>query len=201
MIYLIGVNRCRAQRKKRGENTTDSQREFQSVIESVIQSIDPGLLAEEDHPDYLFEADADSVLLEIAKAHRIEDRHVFVDPSRAEREAIGYRSSKRIGDIHPPWPNGSKVARAHEIAHHFHKREEFWLAGLQDFLHTDILLACGWGHIESFSALLARKGVICSVWANRIGACPSDLRFDDAVRQYIKDNPAEFNNPSCPCLR
>jgi len=41
MVYLIGVDHVRAQRKKRGVDLTDCQRMFQSVLESTIQSTDP----------------------------------------------------------------------------------------------------------------------------------------------------------------
>jgi len=200
MVYLIGVNHIRTQRKKRGEGMTDSQRKYQSAVASVIQSNDLSLLAEEDHSDYLFEADADSILLEIAKTHQIDDRHLFIDPGRYERGVIGYRSSKRIGEIRPDWPDGSVVNLAHMIVHQFPKREKLWFQKLQNYLERDILFVCGWGHIESFAALLASKEVTYSVLENHIGALPKELTTDDFARRYIKNHPTEFNNPNCPCL-
>jgi len=62
MIYLVGVDH-RAQRKKREDEMTDCQREFESVVESAMQSIQLGLLAEEDHPDFLSRDEKDSILL------------------------------------------------------------------------------------------------------------------------------------------
>jgi hypothetical protein len=200
MVYLIGVDHVQAQRRKRGGELTDCQREFQSVVESAILSINPELLAEEDHPDFLSGPDvphekvADSILLEISKAHGIEDRHRFVDPSQAERELIGYQ--ELCG------PDANEVPyRAHWIIRQFPKREKFWFGKLQNSLDKDILFVCGWGHIGSFNTLLARKGVTFFVWADKIGACSSDFTFYDAIRNYIKDHPEEFNNPNCPCLR
>jgi|CZKF01.1.fsa_nt_gi hypothetical protein len=192
MVYLIGVDHVRAQRRKRGEELTDCQREFQSVVESAIRSIDPCLLAEEDHPEFLSRDGADSILLGIAMAHRIKNRHRFVDPNDTERERIGYRA------LYGP-PYEAVLTSAHEITHQFPKREEFWFGKLQDIIDRDILFVCGWAHIESFSALLTRKEVSFSVWANKIGACLSDLEFDDKVRKHIKDNPEEFNSPKCFC--
>jgi hypothetical protein len=151
MIHLIGVNHERAQRKKRGVDLTDCQRQFQSVVESAIHSIHPYLLAEEDHPDFLSGPDvpsekvSDSILLEIAKVHQIEDRHLFADPNQAKRMEIGYR------ELYGP-PYDAVLNSAHQIMHQFPKREEFWFRNLQSSLDGEILFVCGWGHIESFSA-------------------------------------------------
>jgi hypothetical protein len=170
------------------------------VVENAIQSIHPGLLAEEDHPDFLsgpavLPANvSDSILLEIAKAEGIEDRHRFVDPNVAEREGIGYL------ELHGD-PYDAVPSRAQEIIFQFPKREEFWLRKLEDALNEDILFVCGWGHIESFTALLLAKGVRHSVWADRIGTDPAALEFDTKVRKYIRDNPTKFNNPNCFCRR
>jgi len=193
MIYLIGVNHDLAQRRKRGEDMTDCQRTFHSVVESAIQSIHPGLIAEEDHPDFLLEKDADSILLEIARSNGIEDRHRFVDPNRDERKKIGYDISQCISK--------SVQGMAHLIACHYPKREKFWLQNLQDSLDKDILFVCGCGHIESFEELLARNGINCSVLANRIGASPTEIALHDNAWRYIRDNPVEFCNPTCLRLR
>ncbi len=194
MIYLIGADHKHAQRRKCGEPLTECQLYFRSVVESAIQSVNPGLLAEEDHRDYLSRAGADSILLEIATARQIADRHRLVDPNDAERERIGYR------ELNGP-PYEAVAYRAHEIMHQFPKREEFWLGKLLDYLNGEVLFVCGWGHIESFTALLARKGVSYSILANKIGACPADLEFYDGVRQYIKDNLERFDDPDCFCIR
>ncbi len=193
MVYLIGVNHDRAQRRGYGQDLTDCHRRFRSVVESAIQSIHPCLLAEEDHPDFLSEYGADSILKSIADSLGSRIGHRFVDPGRAEREELGYRSQRRISEICPSWPNGYVVARAHEIAHHFRKREGFWLQKLEDSLENDILFVCGWGHVESFRGLLTSKGVASSILARAIGILPSRFKFDKAVREYIRDCPAEFN--------
>lgn len=194
MIFLIGLDHLRAQRNKCGEDLTDCQRKFQFVIESTIQLTDPGILAEEDHPDFLLRDGYDSILLKIAKAHRIEDRHRFIDPNDAEREKIGYRQLNG-----PPWeeiPN-----RAHEIMHQFPKREEFWLQKLKGSLDSKILLVCGWGHVESLQALLVKERMGHSIRELAIGVLPSTLKNYRAVRRYIEDHPTEFNKLNCFCLR
>ena len=193
MIYLVGVDH-RAQRKKREDDFTDCQREFQAVVESGVQSIQAGLVAEEDHPDFLSRDGKDSILLEIATVHGIGDRHQFIDANDAERERIGYRSQFGFGRDRVP-------AMAHEIMHHFPKREKFWLSKLQDTLHEDVLFVCGWGHIESFTALLMKAEVGYSVRADKIGADQCELEFYGEVRRYIKDNLAWLDNSKCFCSR
>jgi len=188
MVYLIGVDHKRAQRKKRGVNLTDCQREFQSVVLSAIQSIDFSLLAEEDHPEFLSRDGADSILIDIAVAHRIESRHRFIDPNDAERESIDYQRLNGPPDV-------EVQNMAHEIMYQFPKREKFWLRKLQRSLDSNILFVCGWGHIESFTALLAKKRVDYYVLADKIGASQSEIEFVDEVRKYIKDHPKDFNNP------
>jgi hypothetical protein len=193
MVYLIGVHHERAQRRKRGADLTDCQREFRSLVESAIQSVRPSLLAEEDHPDFLSKDGADSILLEVATAHRIENQHRFVDPNQAQREQIGYDPPRGFGPDRVP-------AMALEIVLHFPKREEFWVRELRDYLQRDTLFVCGWGHIESFSSLLAKEGVSVSVLANKIGACPCDIEFDREVRQYIKDNAGWLDSRKRQCF-
>jgi hypothetical protein len=200
MVYLIGVDHINAQRKKRGAELSDCQLKFRIAIEATIESLDPSLLAEEDHPDFLSGPDvppdniSDSILLEIAKVKGIENRHRFVDPNDAERERIGYRQLNG-----PPWD--AVLNRAHEIMHQFPIHEEFWLQKLQGSLDSNVLFVCGWGHIESFTAQLTTKGVGCYVWADKIGANTPDLKFDVKVRKYIKNHRTEFNKSDCSCLR
>jgi len=198
MIHLIGVNH-RAQRRMRGKGVTDCQREFQALVESSIKSIHFDLLAEEDHPDFLSGPDvssekvADSILLETAKAHGIEDRHRFVDPSRVERKRIGYDVSRCISK--------SVQGVAHLIVCHYPKREEFWLRKIQSSLRNDVLFVCGGGHIESFTTLLARENANYRVLKDRIGALPCEIKLHEEARKYIRDNPAEFKNPNCTRMR
>jgi hypothetical protein len=189
MIYIIGVDHNRAQRKKRGEDLTECQREFQSVVELAIQSIQPGLIAEEDHPEFLSADRAESILLEIANARGLKSLHRFVDPNKDDRRRIGYDISRCIST--------SVQGLAHLIVCHYPKREDFWFRNLQGSLDKDILFVCGWGHTESFTALLAGYRVSYSVLADRIGAQPTELEHDDMARRYVKDNPLEFKNPIC----
>src|SRR5208282_6917970 len=94
MIHLIGVDHFKAQRRKRSLDLTDIQRHYQSVVESAVASIRPDLLAEEDHPGYLSEDDAESILLPIAQSHAI--RHLFVEADRATQKKLGYKTVDMI---------------------------------------------------------------------------------------------------------
>jgi hypothetical protein len=163
-------------------------------VESAIQSIDPVLIAEEDHPDFLLNDGAESILLEVATARQIEKRHRFADPNQAQREQIGYNPPLGLGRDRVP-------AMAQEILFHFPKREKFWLCKLRDSLHNNILFICGWGHIESFSSLLAREAVSVSVLATKIGARPCDLEFEREVMHFIHENAEWLNSRKRSCLR
>lgn len=198
MVYLIGVNHLRVQRRYLGHELSAFHERYKWVVESAIKLYGPELLAEEDNVEFL-PTEADSILLEIADTYSIG--HRFIDPDSAERRKIGYCSQREISEMCPNWPSGSGVARAHEIAHHFPKREQFWLRKLRDSLNSEVLFVCGWGHIESFRALLAREGVAYSIIENNIGATPSELENDKNLRQYIRANVNEFGGHNCICQR
>ena len=201
MIYLIGTEHS-AQRKALGTELSACQLAFKWVVQCAIESVRPGAVAEEDHPDFLWKKHPcsslkeplESILESVAGAQQPKVEHRFVDANETEREEIGYRP--RYGPDMVP-------SMAHEIMHHFPKREEFWLGKLEDLLNTetDILFICGWGHIESLRELLTRRKIESSVLTTGIGATPETLQIDQLARNYIKDNPTVFNNPNCFCLR
>jgi hypothetical protein len=68
-IYLIGVEHD-VQRKTQNEVPTGCQVDFQSAVESAIQSIRPVLVAEEDHPDFLSMHGKESILQLVASAQQ-----------------------------------------------------------------------------------------------------------------------------------
>ena len=199
MIYLIGCEHF-AQRKVSGAELSACQLAFRWTVQCAIESVQPAAVAEGDHRDFLWKKHPgsssreplESILESIAGAQQPKIKHRFVDANEAEREEIGYRRSGGPDIVQP---------LAHEIVHHFPKREEFWLRKLEDLLNneTDVLFICGWGHIESFRELLTSRGIESSVLATGIGATPETLQIDVLVRNYIKNHSAEFNRPSCPC--
>jgi hypothetical protein len=95
MIHLLGVNHL-VQRFKAPPGPaegnlsfSDDQIKFKDAVERAIRELKPDLLAEEDNQECLDKAGAISILRAIHKLVGI--RHEFVDPSKRERRAKGYR--------------------------------------------------------------------------------------------------------------
>ncbi len=197
MIHLIGVDHFKAQRKKRGLDLTDIQRHYQSVVESAITSLSPDLLAEEDHPSYLSEDGAESILQPIAQSHGIP--HLFIEADRPMRMKLGYKDFDAIYCLLIPKGNPSgTVASAHKIAHQFPIRERFWLTELNRTAANNVLLICGDLHLTTFTNLLAAEGIPCKIVAERIGVDHSTDSEYEAFR-YAEDHNM-FGETNCFCL-
>jgi len=208
MIYLIGVNHDQAARNICGQDLTDCQQQFQSVVESAIESIHPDLLAEEDHPDWLLKAKSESILLAIANKNQPRIGHIFVDPNDCGRKAIGYKrweqiiGLKEINSLLIQDNNERELdnlARAHEIAHQFPIREQFWLAALRRKAANNILFVCGDIHIYTFTSLLANERIAFSVFVKGIGVNSSNNVEYNALT-YAQNNNM-FGITDCFCLK
>jgi hypothetical protein len=197
MVHLIGVDHFKAQRKKRGLEPTELQRQYQAIVESAIQSLHPDLLAEEDHPSYLSEDGAESILLPIAQSHGI--RHFFVEADRATRMKLGYKDFDMIYRllISKGNPSGT-VASAHKIAHQFPIRERFWLTQLNRTAANNVLLICGDLHLKTFTTMLSAEGIPYNIFAERVGVDDSTDPEYEAFR-YAQDRNM-FGDTNCFCL-
>jgi hypothetical protein len=197
MIHLIGVDHFKAQRKKRGLDLTDIQRHYQSVVESAIASIGPDLLAEEDHPSYLSEDDAESILLSMARSHGVP--HLFVEADRATQKKLGYKTVDMIKALLIARGDGSAIAAsAHKIAHQFPIRERFWLKELNRTAANHVLLICGDLHLTTFTHLLAAEGISYSILAERVGVDAANDPEYQALK-YAQDRNM-FGETNCFCL-
>jgi len=197
LIHLIGVDHFNAQRKKCGLELTELQRQYQTTVESAIQSIRPDLLAEEDHPSYLSEDEAESILQPIAQSHAIP--HLFIEADRATQKQLGYKTVDVIkalliarGD------HSATAASAHKIAHQFPIRERFWLTELNRTAANNVLLICGDLHLTTFTHLLAAEGIPYNTFAERIGVDPATDPEYEALR-YAQDHNM-FGETICFCL-
>jgi len=198
MIHLMGVDHARAQRKQRGLEPTDIQRHYQSLGESAIESIHPDLLAEEDHPSYLAEDGAESILLAIAKSHGI--RHAFVEADRATQMALGYKNVDMLQSLLNAAGTPSKqVALAHKLAHQFPILERYWLQQLGKIPANNILLVFGDLHFTTVTALFAAEGIPCNIFAERVGIDPANDPEYEAF-EYAKENNL-FGHTDCFCLK
>lgn len=197
MVHLIGADHFRAQRKIRGLNPTEIQRYYQSVVESAVQSIQPELLAEEDHPSYLSGDGAESLLLPIAQSHGI--RHLFVEADRATQRKLGYKSVDVIKELLIARGDPSAIAAsAHKIAHQFPIRERFWLAEIGKTAAGKVLLVFGDLHLTTLTALLASEGIPYSIFAERVGVDTANDPEYEAL-QYAKERRM-FGKSDCFCL-
>lgn len=197
MIHLIGVDHFKAQRKKRGLELTDMQRHYQSVVESAIASIHPDLLAEEDHPSYLSEDDAESILQPMARSHGIP--HLFVEADRAMQKKLGYKTVDMIKALLIARGDGSATAAsAHKIAHQFPIRERFWLTEVNRTAAKNVLLICGDLHLTTFTNLLAGEGMPYNILAERVGVDAANDPEYQALK-YAQDQNM-FGETNCFCL-
>ncbi len=197
MIHLIGVDHFKAQRKRRGLELTELQRQYQAIVESAIQSLHPDLLAEEDHPGYLSEDGAESILQPIARSHGIP--HLFVEADRATQKKLGYKTVDMIKELLMARGDCSATAAsAHKIAHQFPIRERFWLTGLSKTAAANVLLICGDLHFTTFTNLLAAEGIPYSILAERVGIDTANDPEYLALR-YAQDNNM-FGETNCFCL-
>jgi hypothetical protein len=178
------------------------------VVESAIESVHPDLLVEEDHPDWLLKAKSVSILLAIANKNQPRIGHIFVDPNDCGRKAIGYKKWEqiiRLNEINSlliPNNNESELenlARAHEIAHQFPIREQFWLAELRKKTASNILFVCGDIHLYTFTRLLATKRIAFSVFAKGIGVNDTN-KIEYKALKYAQDNNM-FYETDCFCQK
>jgi hypothetical protein len=197
LIHLIGVDHFKAQRKKCDLELTELQWQYQATVKSAIQSLHPDLLAEEDHPSYLSEDGAESILQPIAQSHGIP--HRFIEADRATQKELGYKTVDIIkalliarGD------RSATAASAHKIAHQFPIRERFWLAELGKTAQKNVVLVFGDLHLTTFTNLLAAEGIPYKIFAERIGVDPSTDPEYEALR-YAQDHNM-FGETNCFCL-
>ena len=196
MIHLIGVDHARAQRKPIGSAPTDLHRQYQFLVEFAIQSIHPDLLAEEDHPTYLAEDAAESILVTIARSHRLQ--HIFVEADRATQSKLGYKNVNMLSELLIARGTPSPIAAtAHKIAHQFPIRETYWLSQLDKIQASNILLVFGDLHITTLTALLAARSIPFTIHAERVGINPaSDPEY--TAFEFAKDNNL-FGQTNCFC--
>jgi hypothetical protein len=197
LIHLIGVDHFKAQRKICGLELTELQWQYQATVESAIQSLHPDLLAEEDHPSYLAQDGAESILQPIARSHGIP--HLFVEADRAMQRKLGYKTVDMIKALLIARGDGSTTAAsAHKIAHQFPIRERFWLTELDRTAANNVLLVCGDLHFTTLTNLLAAEGIPHSILAERVGVDTANDPEYQALK-YAQDHNM-FGETNCFCL-
>ena len=190
VLYLVGINH-EASRYKQARGFTNDNLTFIKAIELATSKHPIDLLAEEEHPEYLIKHCATSLLDAIHRANGIH--HVFIDPNSREREIIGYRDDCNIWGLeefrtqvsYPLLEQAescgceiAKIAKAHEIAHHFPSRETFWLDELKKANARNVLFVCGDIHLRTFPKILAAEEIESEVIMEGIGVDYNSLAYE-----------------------
>jgi hypothetical protein len=192
MLHIIGLNH-RAQARTLGNELTREQQVFSNCLLRTIGQARPVFVAEEDCEEALAGRGRTSIAKEIADQAGIE--HRFCDPSRAQRQAFGYRDGQSLElqlfmSDNEGLSNDEifRKARAIEIGRYFPIRERFWLERLGGCCDVDAIFICGDLHIESFGRILDISGIAHRVVERGIGVTEEDARFNLAVA-YLAEHP------------
>ncbi len=140
MIHLIGVNHRVQWERLPSANAyvphevQQNQAKYSTLIERFLCKFHSPVVAEEYTEEKLRETKTRSILLEIKSAyevhHGVKVEHIFAEPCKAQKEAIGYKEPESIEVLlrrKQRKDPTSEETMAHVIAHQHPIREEFWL--------------------------------------------------------------------------
>lgn len=209
MIYLIGVEH-KVQWIIGGASVPNSRHEdwcsYISAIDQAVTGRRIDVVAEELNQEILNENNcAKSILIEtkmlLEKRLKRKIEHLFVEPSKAEKNYYGYKEDnevKRILKGSATEEPSRELVWAHMVAHQFPIRERFWFDKINEHLDRDILLICGDAHIDTFPSVLNEKGVGYAVIKRGIGMPNADFIESKGIDYARKIGL--FGTTSCPCL-
>jgi hypothetical protein len=177
---------------------TEAQELLAKCLRDVAKRIRPAFIAEEASEEGMESYSVDSSIPEeIATESGLV--HIFCDPTRAERDAMGY---KEAGEILPElhrrnsWDmqqltDDELLIRAHaiDVGCYFPVRERFWIERLGELSGHDGIFVCGDGHVKSFGRLLKETGIDSTESARRIGMSDQEVAWCDAVERYWNEHP------------
>jgi hypothetical protein len=171
--------------------TPRAQLEFAGWLDDKIARLNPTLLAEEQHIDWL----GSRVSIPQTLASKAQIDHVFCDPGRKERQKLQYRDleflKQRLQMCLPDLSNRDLEVRATaiEIAREFPKREEFWLASLQSHDVSRAVFVCGDAHVEGFRQRLANCGWQSEVLVRGFGMKEYDRQLLSEAQLLLSTEP------------
>jgi hypothetical protein len=145
MLYLVGVDHSVQHDgcvRYKGPEFERLREEFPEFLIQIARQIDVKVIAEESHEDVLRKFSATKSVASVV-ASELGVKHLFCEPSIAEREQLGITSTGRRED--------------------FEKREKFWLEKLRDLKETPILFILGPNHMAGFSELAKNNGMSVEV--------------------------------------
>lgn len=155
--------------------TPPQEQAFRGYVKSLIQEHRPYLIVEELNEDGVREAGVPmTVLQDVAQVNGI--RHVFCEPNRAQRHALGIRDDGTIRSdafLQEIEPHEVELEIARQLRRQFDLREEFWCARLTELPVGRVLVVCGANHVPTFSARVRGLGAQCDV-LNAYWLAPGD---------------------------
>jgi hypothetical protein len=141
MLYLIGVDHSVQHDGRAGYRGPEFERLRQGFSEFLVQAaqkIDAIVITEECNEEVLTKFAATKSIASTVAAE-LGIRHLFCEPSNAERNWIGITRTGSPAD--------------------YEKREMFWLEKLMVIKETSILFILGADHVTSFSELAKNTGL------------------------------------------
>ena len=166
----------------------------------VIRDVGAEYVAEE----YSEEAEKDSKRLTLTPRVAVENgaKHRFCDPTKEERNLIGYNILQRELHLHismhdPDWNISNDEARrkswALDIGKYFERRERFWLDKIADLKEKTVVFVCGDAHVDTFGKRLEAAGWQVHVAARGIGVTNEDRSNVAEGLLYLKEHPEILN--------
>jgi len=198
MFYLIGVNHDK-QRNPPGAAFDADQAELQRCLELAISDHHPSSIAVEESDDTLLDKKTgvadESIPRNVALRHGIDI--IFCEPSKDQKERIGYKSKSQIhlelsmSGLLNDLPSGLQGTAAHavEMAVMFPKRAECWIEKLNGHLESEVVLVLGEDHIASFGRRLQALGVQSKAICCGIGVSIAQKMEFEAAKKFPIENP------------
>jgi hypothetical protein len=136
VVFIIGVDHIIQHNGFGWPAKSSAIKELSEYLEKIAREFDVTIIAEEFSEESLR---INHVTMSTAQivAKRINLKHLFCDPNREERKALGISSDD--------------------------ERERIWVECLRDVIKETILFICGDSHIESFKDKLLLEGVTAEI--------------------------------------
>lgn len=177
----------------RQNRTPPAQLSFAGWLDETINRLNPTLLAEEQHIDWLGSRVSIPQVLAWNRVPRVP--HEFCDAGKEERKNLRYRNfdllKQRLQICRPDLSNRNVEVRATaiEMAREFPKREEFWLASMQSHDVSRTIFICGEAHVEGFTQMLANRGWKSEILVRGLGMKQYDHQLLSEARLLLSYEP------------
>jgi hypothetical protein len=165
-LYLLGTSHkyqygVGAQRGRIPPCTAAEEVTFSEFLRGAALQHRVSCIAEELNAQNLSEARKPKSTVQVV-AENLDLPHVFCEPDRRERAALGIVGENEIR-ILALIDNRPEEYVTSALAEQFRKRESAWLQHVQKLGAWPVLFVCGADHVGSFPKLLAEAGLSCEL--------------------------------------